>query len=1188
MVGSAMNDTKHTEAASRPEGSSGNFFRKLDWSAFWTACALAFVVYLCTLAPTVSLEDSGELAVAGDYLGVPHPPGYPIWTMLAWVFTKFFAFVRFRGQPNPAWSIGLLSAVFGSLATGITAMLICRSGSDLLRASWRASHKSESSTEDLICWAGGVVGSLLFAFSPVMWSQSVIVEVYSLNAFFLVLIFLLTYRWMCRPSEKLLYITAFVFGLGLTNYQVLLLAALPLVIVIVLKDIELFRDFLIVGAPFALGLLLIKRWQGLPGPHPNVDSLGEILKAFVTKGALPPISHLTHATMYFYTVLNFVILISAFFFLPRGRTVALTVLMAELGVAFYVYMPIVSDLRNPPMNWAYPRTWEGFKHAITRGQYEKIKPADALSIRFVHQIGSYLSDLRMQFTLLAAPLGLLPFTAWSIKAAGRRINAMYVAIVLTILAVMIAMAEKYILPAGEILTAGYKLIFCGVLVILATGVLAIFISQARELFLKLSGKTGATVSERITVSMVFLSVLILFLFYMVMLGGKIVAITEPLRKAGETITSDQLGQIVLQGFGLLLLIVTPAVLCCLVAWMMRSRCEFRMSMDGNSQKWVIATLAGFLAMSIMLIVLANPKGDIQDNFIQRVKFISSHALYAFWIGYGLIFGLAFIETLFRGRRSIRRLSVTAAMILPLVPIHQNIYNRELVRLYGGAEQSGHDFGWQFGNYQLRGSGAISEELDPDEEPLPNPEFPPEMGQDAIFFGGTDPGRFVPTYMIYSARVREDVYLITQNALADNTYLSVMRDLYGDQIWIPAQVDSGKAFQRYVEEVRAGKRPRNANLKIENGRVQVSGALGVMEINGILAHMIFEHNNYKHAFYVEESYVIRWMYPYLEPHGLIMKINRKKTQLSDETMRNDSDFWDWYTRRLMSNPKFPRDIVARKSFSKLRSAIGGAYSKAHKLRNAEEAFQQARILYPLSPEANFRLCQEVYMKQQRFSEAKELAHDFAQRDPGNTKAPGFRNQIEKVEDMFRKIGEHEAQMAKRKLDVNKALELADLYRQSGQINRFMRLTEGIVGNTNLPPFFAFRAAQLLLKAKKTAQTVSALDRCIARLPPSVPPNILLQITKMYGMANQPQKMKKPLEMYLKQKPGDWKGWLDLASLHISLKENEGATKALGHAVKAGGNEAVSAIKGNRHFDSVRNAAMQRSRSLIGIPESKLRR
>ncbi len=77
------------------------FFRKADWTAFWTATVISFVVYLLTLSPSVSLEDSGELAVAGDHLGVPHPPGYPTWTMLVWCFARLFSWVTFRGHPTP-------------------------------------------------------------------------------------------------------------------------------------------------------------------------------------------------------------------------------------------------------------------------------------------------------------------------------------------------------------------------------------------------------------------------------------------------------------------------------------------------------------------------------------------------------------------------------------------------------------------------------------------------------------------------------------------------------------------------------------------------------------------------------------------------------------------------------------------------------------------------------------------------------------------------------------------------------------------------------------------------------------------------------------------------------------------------------------------------------------------------------
>ena len=109
------------------------FFTKLDWASFWTATIITFAVYFFTLGPSVGLEDSGELATAAAHLGVPHPPGYPFWTLCSWVFCKLFSWVTYMGYPTPAWAVSLCSAVFGAFAAGFTAMLICRSGRDFIR-----------------------------------------------------------------------------------------------------------------------------------------------------------------------------------------------------------------------------------------------------------------------------------------------------------------------------------------------------------------------------------------------------------------------------------------------------------------------------------------------------------------------------------------------------------------------------------------------------------------------------------------------------------------------------------------------------------------------------------------------------------------------------------------------------------------------------------------------------------------------------------------------------------------------------------------------------------------------------------------------------------------------------------------------------------------------------------------------
>ncbi|MBL7114286.1 MAG: DUF2723 domain-containing protein [Kiritimatiellae bacterium] len=1281
------------------------FFRRLDWSAFWTSCVLTFAVYFYTMCPTVGLEDSGELAVAGDYLGVPHPPGYPIWTIISWIFTKIFSFVKFRGQPNPAWGVTLVSVFFGALASGITSMLICRSGSDLLAESRADSHTTNRRTDNLIAWTGGVVASLMFSLSPVMWSQSVIVEVYSLNAFFLMLVFLLSYTWMRRPTPKLLYLTAFVFGLGLTNYQVLLLAALALMVIIMLRDIDLFRDMLIVGIVFVVTIAIIKtasirptpgfpkhaaladpalryitrhtplllplktyinillsltftvvscivarqtwkpqKWPVAPlccvgigivillgllsnvpeatpiPPRPNQEvftwgsyglgfliamgaltllcwslprghmlaiafiSIEVTLAVLLYRGALLSLHHPTSYWFAFYVFLNFVFLGLAFAFLPNGRTVTLSILAVELGILFYVYMPIVSELRNPPMNWGYPRTWEGFKHAVTRGQYEKIAPANVFSARFFDQIGAYLTELREQFTLPVALLGFLPFTIWEVRLGKHRFKSLNIAIGLALTATSFIFIQKLLFPESTLLTTIYKFFILGIILLLSAGGLTLFVSQGRELVLKLPGNASTRKPERITTALVLLGILMVLFLYLTMMIFNIIEITSPLRES-TPLVEGQFGSIVQRTLGTVTLMLAPLAAIALTSWLMGSRHKLRVIIDHSSQQWVIATLFGFLAMSIVLIALANPKGDIQDSFIQRVKFISSHGLYALWIGYGLIFGLAFVDTVFRKNPGIRALSIGTALLLPIIPLQQNAANPELIRKVGGAEQNGHDFGWQFGNYQLRGADAITEELEPDEEPLPNPLYPPEMTQDAIFFGGTDPGRFVPTYMIYSARVREDVSLITQNALADNTYMSVMRDLYGDQIWIPAQPDSARAFQRYVDEVKTGKRQKNAELKIEGGRVQVSGALGVMEINGILAQMIFEYNNYKHDFYVEESYVIPWMYPYLTPHGLIMKINQKTGKISPEIIRDDQDFWDWYTRRLTSDNRFLRDVVARKSFSKLRSAIAGLYSNRNHRPAAEEAYQQARILYPLSPEANFRLAQEVFMRQHRFDEAKDLMNILAIEDPGNRRIPSFLTQINNIESLTQRIQALEKRRKDGKMDLASALQLGDLYLQARQRGLTIQLCKQILSSKGIDPRSLLKVAELLQKAEAKNVMDQALQRVMKERPKNLPPEALLNIAQMYAKANMPKPMSGVMTEYLKLRPSDWKGWLDQSGLLLYLKKNEAAITALEKAIRLGGQQALAIIKKDPRFTSIRNQAIERSNARIGVPSAQ---
>src|SRR6185295_6824657 len=105
------------EPAKAPPAKTPPLSRPVDRWAFAITAVLVFFGYLYTLAPDMTLEDSGELAVGSFYAGVPHPPGYPVWTIYTWLFTLL-------PISNIAYRVGLSSAVAGALACGMLSLMV--------------------------------------------------------------------------------------------------------------------------------------------------------------------------------------------------------------------------------------------------------------------------------------------------------------------------------------------------------------------------------------------------------------------------------------------------------------------------------------------------------------------------------------------------------------------------------------------------------------------------------------------------------------------------------------------------------------------------------------------------------------------------------------------------------------------------------------------------------------------------------------------------------------------------------------------------------------------------------------------------------------------------------------------------------------------------------------------------------
>ena len=1061
-------------------------FRKIDWWTFGITTLVVFVGYYLTLAPDLTLEDSGELAVGSFYAGVPHPPGYPLWTIYTWLFTVLVPFA------NVAWRVALSSAVAGALSCGLIALIASR-GSSMMLESIEELKTLDRRWENALCMASGYVAGMLIGFNGFMWSQSVIVEVYpfSLLSFMGVLGLLL--RWIYAPEQRrYLYWAFFLFGLCFTNHQTLIVAAMGLQVAIAATRPKLGRDFLLWNSIlFVLGLAL-----KIPSPEAN----RAVFVIFCVIGVVSMVACgwlalQTHG------------LGSEFF------PATLAGIFWALGALFYFFMPIAS-MTNPPMNWGYARTWEGFLHALTRGQYEKTNPTDSLG-RLASQLGMLLEGAVDEFTLVYLLIALIPF-----------------------------------------------------------------------------------------------------FFY----------------------------------------------------WRMQKR----------EKAWLLGLIAMYVFLSVLLIMLLNPSPDRQSREMNRVFFTASHVMIALCVAYGLsilggllhaqyaryrplalygaaaaaaialytvtvvyqgdasalptIFGLepshdrlvrftaVFSLGLAAGSVLLFMMARTRAPMLALIALFVVMPLKSVLSHWSDNEQRGHLFGYWFGHDMFSPPFGV---------------YPP-MARDAVLFGGTDPGRFCPTYMIFCEGFipprckpldpefdRRDVYIITQNALADGTYLNYIRAHYfrsaqqdppffqdmlrtnreierretntltrlaapvdrlllsfgrkvearrraqgvypPQEIYTPSIEDHAKCMNDYFSDAdrrrQAGQLKPGEEVRLDpaSGRLQISGQVAVMAINALLTKVIFDRNP-TNEFYVEESFPLDWMFPHLEPYGIIMRINRQPlAELSELQLGRDHEFWSRYSERLIGNwitydtpvkeicdfalrvherhdyagftgdRKFIRDDQSQKSFSKLRSSIGGVYAyrvntaktpaeQMRMVKEADFAFKQAFAFCPYSPEAVFRYS-SLLASSGRVDDAQLIVDTCLRFDQDNASIQSLSRQLRGMRD-------------------NQA-QLAQAQQRIAQLEQQIR--------TNLSDAKpVFELASIYMQMQRTNAALELLDRVVAR--PEADVNAVLSVANAYAQMQQGPRLETALRRLVVLTPESPEAWYDLASTQAILGRTNEAVQNLRKAVE----------------------------------------
>ena len=293
--------------------------------------------------------------------------------------------------------------------------------------------------------------------------------------------------------------------------------------------------------------------------------------------------------------------------------------------------------------------------------------------------------------------------------------------------------------------------------------------------------------------------------------------------------------------------------------------------------------------------------------------------------------------------------------------------------------------------------------------------------DSIYLGGTDPGRFIVTALEKSPRAGDPFFGLSQNPLTDKTYLDYLRSIYGGKIYLPTTNDWQKCYDDYFQDFAQRQathqlQPGESVTNGSDGKMHVNSYLSVLQVRSLLARVVFNQNTDR-EFYVEESFPLEWMYPCLEPHGLIFKLDRQPlSALSDDIVQQDHAYWtktispmigDWlnddttvtniaaFTEKVYlqhdyngftGDPAFVENELSCRMFSKERSSIAGLYAwraqhdtdlatRQRMAAAADFAYRQAWALCPDSPEAVFGYV-TFLMTEKRTSNALEVAETAA--------------------------------------------------------------------------------------------------------------------------------------------------------------------------------------------------------------------
>lgn len=204
-------------------------------------------VYMKTLSVTVVFWDVGEFCSAARLLQVPHPPGSPLFTLIA----RLVSLVPFL--PDIAARMHAISAIASAL--GIMFLYLAS-----VKVIGRF-HSTQTGIDKLIVYCSSAIGAFALAFSTTYWDNAIEAEVYGLGMFFASFCVWLALRWWERAdephNEKYLLMIAYILGLSTGIHILSLLVVFPVLMIVYFRRYEFSRGSFIKFGFVAVGIFFI-------------------------------------------------------------------------------------------------------------------------------------------------------------------------------------------------------------------------------------------------------------------------------------------------------------------------------------------------------------------------------------------------------------------------------------------------------------------------------------------------------------------------------------------------------------------------------------------------------------------------------------------------------------------------------------------------------------------------------------------------------------------------------------------------------------------------------------------------------------------------------------------------------------------------------------------------------------------